>query len=55
MLGSMSALACIYVLPTITYLKAKYTEIKHPMLAKALLNNEFKVKRNSEVVGSPKI
>lgn len=35
-LGSLSALACIYILPTITYLKSKYTEIKHPILAEAL-------------------
>jgi hypothetical protein len=52
-LGSLSALACIYVLPTITYLKSKYTEIKHPMLAEALDKNEFDIRATD--VTSPKI
>ena len=54
MLGSISALACIYVLPTITYLKSKHTEIKHPMLADALDKNEFDI-RTSHSVSSPQI
>ena len=54
-LGSMSGLGCIYVLPTITNLKSSYTQIKHPLLAEAIRQNEFdyKVHENPEV--SPKL
>ena len=43
-LGSMSGLGCIYVLPTITNLKSSYTQIKHPLLAEAIRQNEFDYK-----------
>lgn len=51
-LGSLSGLACIYVLPTVTYLKSKHTEIKHPMLADALDKNAFDI-RTSASMTSP--
>ncbi len=35
-LGSLAALGCIYVLPTITNLKSSYTQIKNPLLAEAI-------------------
>jgi len=35
-LGSVAGLMCIYILPTITYLKYKHTELYHPILAEAL-------------------
>lgn len=41
MLGSISGFLIIYLIPTLTYLKSKHTEILHPMLAKALMNNDF--------------
>lgn len=47
-LGSVSALFCIYILPTLTYLKYKYTEINNPILAEALKNNKFTVKNPKE-------
>ena len=40
-LGSCSALFCIFILPICTYLKHRYTEVKNPLLAKALLENEY--------------
>lgn len=43
-LGSVTALAVIYVLPIITYLKARKLEVKHPVLAEALKQNKFEYK-----------
>jgi hypothetical protein len=47
-LGSVSALFCVYVLPTVTYLKYKYTEVKNPFLAYAIRENKFTVKSPPE-------
>jgi hypothetical protein len=61
-LGSVSALFCIYVLPTITYMKHKQTELENPLLAKALLENKFSIKTDNNTgretvtsIKSPKI
>jgi len=35
-MGSLAGLGCIYVLPTITHLKATYLEIKNPILSEAV-------------------
>lgn len=43
-LGSFSALGCIYVMPTITYLKSLYTQVKNPLLAEAIRMNRFTYK-----------
>lgn len=40
-LGSFSALACIYVLPTVTFLNLKYNEIHNFILARAIVENRF--------------
>lgn len=54
-LGSFCALGCIYVLPTITNLKASFLEIKHPVLAEALKQNKFEYKESSNPLVSPKL
>jgi hypothetical protein len=54
-LGSFSALGCIYVLPTITNLKSSYTQIKHPLLAEAIKQNEYDYKVHSHADVSPKL
>ena len=51
-LGSFSALGCIYVMPTITHLKSVYTQIKHPILAEAILQNKFEYK-SADIPTSP--
>lgn len=45
-LGSVAGLGCIYVLPTVTHLKALYTEIDHPILSEALKSNSFTLGSN---------
>lgn len=50
-LGSVSALFCIYILPIATYLKYKYTEIKAPLLVKAIKENEYSY--DSKIMASP--
>jgi|LauGreDrversion4_2_1035121.scaffolds.fasta_scaffold253721_1 hypothetical protein len=40
-LGSVSALGCIYVLPTVTYLKSLFTAIKNPILAEAIKFDKY--------------
>ena len=52
-LGSVSALGCIYVLPTITNLKSSYTRIKHPLLAEAIKQNEYEYKEPTQPDVSP--
>lgn len=42
-LGSVAGLGCIYVLPTITHLKALHLEIKHPILSEAIKNNSYRM------------
>jgi hypothetical protein len=54
-LGSFCALWCIYVLPTITNLKASYLEIKHPVLAEALKQNKFEYTESKNPLVSPKL
>lgn len=54
-LGSFSALGCIYVMPTITNLKSTYTQVKHPILAEAIKQNEFEYKVSKDPLLSPKI
>jgi Transmembrane amino acid transporter protein len=54
-LGSLCALGCIYVLPTITNLKASYLEIKHPVLAEALKQNKFEYTQSRNPLNSPKL
>jgi hypothetical protein len=40
-LGSFSALGCIYVLPTLTYLKSLQVAVDHPLLAEAIKHNRY--------------
>jgi hypothetical protein len=41
MLGSLGGLLCIYIMPTVTFLAQKKTEINHPQLVAALRENNF--------------
>ena len=52
-LGSFSALGCIYIMPTITNLKSSYTQIKHPLLAEAIKQNEYECKEPTHPDVSP--
>ena len=54
-LGSICALGCIYVLPTMTNLKVSYLEIKHPVLAEALKQNKFEYTESKNPLMSPKL
>lgn len=40
-LGSVSALGCIYVMPTISHLKSVQTQVSHPILSEAIKQNLF--------------
>lgn len=40
-LGSLGGLLCIYIMPTVTFLAQKKTEINHPQLVAALRENNF--------------
>lgn len=40
-LGSLGGLLCIYIMPTVTFLAQKKTEINHPHLVAALRENNF--------------
>jgi len=53
-MGSVAGLGCIYVLPTITHLKATYLEIKNPILSEAVKQNSFMLTQNS-ITKSPNI
>jgi hypothetical protein len=54
-LGSMAGLGCIYVMPTITNLKSTYTQIKHPILAEAIRQNQYEYKVPEDPALSPKL
>ena len=43
-LSSVAGLFCIYVLPTVTYLKSLYTQIKNPILADALIADKYSIR-----------
>jgi amino acid transporter len=43
-LGSFSAISCVYILPTITYLKDREHYVLNPMLSEAIKNNRFTLK-----------
>ncbi len=43
-LGSFSAISCVYVLPTITYLKDMQHYVSNPLLSEAIKNNRFTIK-----------
>ena len=40
-LNAVTTLFTIYLLPTLTNLKMKYTEIKNPILVEAIKQNEY--------------
>eukprot|EP00350_Pseudokeronopsis_sp_OXSARD2_P013804 CAMPEP_0170568396 /NCGR_PEP_ID=MMETSP0211-20121228/81166_1 /TAXON_ID=311385 /ORGANISM="Pseudokeronopsis sp., Strain OXSARD2" /LENGTH=136 /DNA_ID=CAMNT_0010890263 /DNA_START=816 /DNA_END=1223 /DNA_ORIENTATION=+ len=41
--GAVAGLVIVYVLPVITYLKMVKTECEHPLLAKAIHDNQYKI------------
>ena len=47
LVGSIAGLIIVYVLPVITYLKKIKTECEHPILAKAIDQNEFDIKQDN--------
>jgi hypothetical protein len=56
-IGSIAGLLIVYILPVITHLKKFKTELVHPLLAKAIQNDqyEFRTSGTIDINKSPKI
>ena len=55
LLGALGGCLVIYLLPTITFLAQKRTEINNPDLVKALRKNTYAIKPALNIMHSPKI
>ena len=55
LLGAVGGCLCIYILPVVTFLAQKRTEINNPDLIKAIRKNTFSIKQQSpdKSPGSP--
>ena len=55
-LNAVTTLFTIYLLPTLTNLKMKHTEIKNPILVEAIKQNEYTYqKKDTNFAMSPKL
>lgn len=55
-IGSIAGLLIVYILPVITYLKKLRTELEHPLLAKAIEQDQFEIRTTGQAsLKSPKI
>jgi hypothetical protein len=57
LIGSIAGLFIVYILPVITHLKKFKTEIEHPLLAKAIAEDQYEFRTTGVVAEnkSPKI
>jgi hypothetical protein len=49
-IGAVAGLLIVYILPVITYLKKFRTEIEHPLLAKAIANDQYEFKTTGQLI-----